>query len=84
MDVLILFLFIIEDTLKFQYYLGLFKRCCQVVYIIFKFILNYILLKMSFRDYKWNYLKETLNKRNKIFNSKRILIIQLINWIKEI
>ena len=50
---------------KIQYYLGLFNGCCQAVYIIFKFISNFILLKMSSRDIVNEiFFKETLNKTN--------------------
>ena len=50
---------------KIQYYLGLFNGCCQGIYIIFKFISNFILLKMSSRDIVNEiFFKETLNKTN--------------------
>ena len=64
---------------KIQYYLGLFNGCFQAVYIIFKFISNYILLKMSSRDIVNEvFFKENLNKRNRDIKLKKIIKILLI------
>ena len=61
-----------KEYKKIQYYLGLFNGCYQAIYIIFKLISNYILLKMSSRDIVNEiFFKETLNQKNKNFLFKK-------------